>query len=491
MPEPDVLTRWLARAALRMRVNAWLRETTHALCWIAGAVALHQAARVAGAPGAVLVALLPLLLLVAIAGIALCVWRAARQPTLQQAAVAADSRAGLKDELGSAMWFTEHGPRTPMIELLVERAHATARRLQPAEVFPLGLPRAWPFAAASMAGAIVLASLSAPAVSPATAAAPASGPARLVQRAATPGIAGNATDTESPRERLRASAELDTLVRELASDASPQAIAQAIGVRDAASAAQLMEAVRRRQAAAREAGLRAADRPVDQMSDTLAQGILDRLKEITENESARPQRQQANAEPADRPTDALQRELREEMDNVQSSQPGQSSEDELNTRLRAISRNSTGGRQMVRGDAEQVSADAGRTSVGGTGAMGRRVGVSQAGGGNGEQPRADQQASGDAAPVLGKKTQRLAVQLQAVKVEHENDEDTRGADDKFYAATQAQAAQLGYESVRGRGQAVTEQGAARGAMPLAYRQSVRQYMLEQHRREPKSPAAEP
>jgi hypothetical protein len=314
---------------------------------------------------------------------------------------------------------------------------------------------------------------------------------RPVQRAATPGVGGNTTDAESPRDRLRASAELDTLVRELASDATPQAIAQAIGVRDAASAAQLMEAVRRRQAAAREAGLRAADRPVDQMSDTLAQGILDRLKQITENESTGPLRQQANADAADRPTDALQRELREEMDNVQGSQPGQSAEDELNTRLRAISRNSTGGRQTVRGDAEQVSADAGRTSVGGTGAMGRRVGVSQAGGGNGEQPRADQQASGDAAPVLGKKTQRLAVQLQAVKVEHENDGDTRGADDKFYAATQAQAAQLGYEPVRGRGQVGNEQGIERGAMPLAYRQSVRQYMLEQHRREPKPPAAEP
>ena len=119
--------------------------------------------------------------------------------------------------------------------------------------------------------------------------------------------------------------------------------------------------------------------------------------------------------------------------------------------------------------------------------MGRRVGVSQAGGGDGEQPRSNPQGNADAEPVLGKKTQRLAVQLQTVKVEQSADEDRNGAEDAYYAATQAQAAKLDYEAVTAHRRSVNEQEVDRERMPLAYREAVKQYMIEQHRREPKGP----
>jgi hypothetical protein len=218
------------------------------------------------------------------------------------------------------------------------------------------------------------------------------------------------------------------------------------------------------------------------MSEALAQGILERLKELSKEDGAAPAPQPI--EDAGPSTARLQRELRDEMEEVQRSRPGQQSagEDALNTMLRAISRNSTGGRELVRGETEAMQ-DAGRTSVGGGGAMGRRVGVSQAGGGNGEQPRSNADGNADDEPVLGKKTQRLAVQLQMVKVEHSADENRDGAEDAFYAATQAQASKLEYEAVKARSRQGSEGSAGGERTPMAYRDAVKHYMLGQHRKE--------
>jgi len=115
--------------------------------------------------------------------------------------------------------------------------------------------------------------------------------------------------------------------------------------------------------------------------------------------------------------------------------------------------------------------------------MGRRIGVSQAGGGDGEQPRSNPEGNAEAEEVMGKKTQRLAVQLQAVKVEQSADEDPNGAEEAFYAATQAQASKLEYATVAGRERYATEQGTQRERMPMAYRDAVKQYMVGQHGKE--------
>ena len=487
MSERDILTQWLGRTARRLRLNLWLREASAMACWLLCAVALYQALRLIVIVPEVLAALLPLFMLAGLAALARFAWRSSRRPTLAQAAAAADRCADLKDQLGSALWFAEQGTRSPMIQLLLERATFTVRRLEPRKLFPVIVPRALPLAAGLALLAGVLASMSPRVGTPVTnVVAEASGLQKSAKHRTQPVDAQRASDA-SPREQAAANAQLDQLVRELAIDASSEAIAQALGVRDAKSAALLMEAVRRRQAAAQASAAQTARPHAEQMSETLAQGILERLKELTTEEGGVPQTPPPLAD-AEQPTERLQRELRAEMEDVQRSRPGEQSarEQELNTLLRGISRRSNGGRELVRGESDPLQ-EAGRTSVGGGGAMGRRVGVSQAGGGDGEQPRSNPQGNADAEPVLGKKTQRLAVQLQTVKVEQSADEDRNGAEDAYYAATQAQAAKLDYEAVTAHRRSVNEQEVDRERMPIAYREAVRQYMIEQHRREPKGP----
>src|SRR4051812_14938905 len=245
MSERDILTQWLGRAAGRLRLNLWLREASALACWLLLAAVLYQALRVAPVVPAVLTALLPLLVLAALASVALFAWRLSRRPTLAQAAAAADRRADLKDELGSALWFAERHARTPMILLLLARAALTVQRLELTRVFPLVVPRGLPAAAVLALLAIVLACLSPRAAAPLSsseAAVPGSTTKTAKSRSQQEEAA--AADRASKREQAVANAQLDHLMRELANDASPEAIAQALGARDPKSAAQLMEAIR-------------------------------------------------------------------------------------------------------------------------------------------------------------------------------------------------------------------------------------------------------
>jgi hypothetical protein len=480
MSERDILTQWLGRAARRLRLNLWLREASAMACWLLCAAALYQTIRVLLGVPEVVAALLPLFVLGGAGLVALFGWRVSRRPTLAQAAAAADRRADLKDQLGSALWFSQQGAVSPVIALLLERATHTVQRLELERLFPIVVPRGLPIAGLLAVLGVVLAGLSPRVAAPVVNSAATANPAASIKN-----IRRQQTDQESAAvqtQREQAAArQLDDLVRELGSNASPEAIAQALGTRDARSTAQLLDAIRRRQAA-QPGATRAAHPQGEQMSDALAQGILERLKQLSnEGGEAQPP---SPIEDGDRSTARLQRELREEQEDVQRSRPGEQSarEDALNTALRAISRNSTGGREMVRGETE-AQQDAGRTSVGGGGAMGRRVGVSQAGGGNGEQPRSNPDGNDEGDPVLGRKTQRLDVQLQTVKVEQSADDDRNGAEDAFYAATQAQASKLEYENVTARSRQRMEHDASGERTPMAYRDAVRQYMLEQHRRE--------
>jgi hypothetical protein len=482
--ERDVLAQWLGSAAWRLRLDLCLREAAATVCWLLCATVLYQAIRVLLGVHEVLAALLPLFLLCGAALIVLFAWRLSQRPTLQQAAAAADRRANLRDQLGTALWVAQQRPRSPMIELLLERAIQTVQHLEARRLFPVGAPRSLPLAVALMLLAAALACLS-PRVAVTQI------PMAQAGLNASPDAKGRMPPADEdqaadlrPDERATA-VELDRLVRQLAADSSPEAIAQAVGARDARGAAQLLEAIQRLQGSQAGTG-RAAHPQGEQMSDALAQGILDRLKELS-GESAATQPAQPIAD-ADRSTARLQRELREELEDVQRSRPGEQSagEDALNTMLRAMSRNSTGGRDLVRGETEPIR-DAGRTSVGGGGAMGRRVGVSQAGGGNGEQPRSNPDEDDTGEPVPGQKTQRLAVQLQTVKVEQRDDDERNGAEEAFYAATQAQSSKLEYEAVTARSRRGSEQATGSEHMPLAYRDSARQYTLSQHQREPREP----
>jgi hypothetical protein len=220
------------------------------------------------------------------------------------------------------------------------------------------------------------------------------------------------------------------------------------------------------------------------MNAQLAQGILERLQALVESASAGVLEARTDRPAPAQQTAHLTEQLREEVSETQRDKGGRHSEGEthLNDMLRAISRSSVGERQVVQGDGE-LAQDHGRTSLGG-GAMGRRVGVSRAGAGDGERPQGNPGGETMSEPVLGARTERLQAQLQKVRVA--GGEDARleqGSQEDFYAATRAQAAQLDYRAIGVAPTVATEAVVAGEHAPLAYREAVKQYSLRQHRKE--------
>ena len=221
------------------------------------------------------------------------------------------------------------------------------------------------------------------------------------------------------------------------------------------------------------------------MSQQLAKGIVDRLQSLlsqASGESARAGAGQSGSS-AERLTDDLTRELREEMEDAQTGRPGEMSPEEqaLNTTLQAMSRESTGGSEAIRGEANPMQG-LGRTSVG-SGAMGRRINVSTGGAGDGEQPRGNPEGNAEAEPVLGRKTLRLQLQMQTVKLGQPGADDGDGNKESFYAATQAQAASTEYEDVVAEQKGGAEHDTSAEQLPLAYRDAVKEYTVRQHQRE--------
>jgi hypothetical protein len=152
--------------------------------------------------------------------------------------------------------------------------------------------------------------------------------------------------------------------------------------------------------------------------------------------------------------------------------------------LRAINRSSIGRREIA-GGAGEAADEGSRTNAGGGGAMGRRVGVSRAGAEDGERPDGNPAGDAESEPVLGAKTLRLETQLQRVRIESGmGAEEQPGSEEALYAQTRAQAARLGYvEMELARRESSPEMTPASEATPLAYRDAVKRYTLEQHGKE--------
>ena len=241
----------------------------------------------------------------------------------------------------------------------------------------------------------------------------------------------------------------------------------------------MLQALQQQQAAQAIAGP-AAPPQTEQMSATLAEGILERLKDLLRAEAAQPE---ALATNADAPTAQLTEQLRADAQAEKGDPRGQQSAGEamLNDMLRAINRSSIGQREVAGGGGD-AAQEGSRSNVGG-GAMGRRVGVSQAGAEDGERPRGTPTTDAESEPVLGQKTLRLEAQLQKVKVESAASEDQSGGEEALYAQTRAQAARLGYEAVAAQPRQGAEAVVAGEGTPLAYRDAVKRYTLEQHGKE--------
>jgi hypothetical protein len=492
MSERDILLHWLAGAAARLRAARGLRDAGALACVLFGLLALHQILRALAAP-ALIAALAPLWLLVAFAGAVVFAWRVSRRVTLAEAAGAADARAGLKDELKSAYWLgqservAEARGRQALVPLLVRRAAGDAQRLDPRRLFPVRLPVS---IAAAFGLALVAAALGwlSPRVAYPIAGAAPGGALRAERAPAKPGTQAEregsrdtaALPVAAQRSRAAWSA-LDELAAQLPAGVDAEDLKRAIAARDAQRAAQLLAAVQRREAAA---ALHAARPEAEQMNAQLAQGILERLQSLVESGDAGLLDARTDRPAPAQHTAHLTEQLREEVSDAQRDQDGRHSEGEthLNDMLRAISRSSIGERQVVPGDGE-LAEDHGRTSLGG-GAMGRRVGVSRAGAGDGERPQGNPGGNAESEAVLGARTERLRAQLQKVRVAGGEDAQLeQGSEEEFYAATRAQAAQLEYGAAGVAHAAATEAVVSAEQAPLAYREAVKRYSLQQHRKE--------
>ena len=493
MPEPDMIFRRLDHAARRIRLNERLEDGARLFIGVLVLVTGYRLLDAALGPGPVMSALLPLFFLAAATLFVWCVWRLFGRdvllpPDRAAAAIVVDARAGLHNESASALWFATRDFPDDFIRLHISRAAQSLARVDPARLVPLVLPRSLP-------AAVVLLVVSVALLAMPTRIAPVpdtqDGASQLAQRGAGPLAArdssdetGDATDEVSGQLTETAWLKVEKLARELRAGPHSAEVAQAIAARDASKASRLLAGMRQKETALPSTG--AAARPeVEQMSEQLAKGIVDRLQSLL-NEGGG-WSEQAPADDAggtnQRATDDLTRELREEIRDAQESLPGEMSPEEevLNTTLQGMSRDSTGGREVVRGEASPMQG-LGRTSVG-SGAMGRRVGVSTGGAGSGDQPVGDPDGDAEAQPVLGARTMRLQLQMQTVKIDEPDTELSEGSEESFYAATQAQAANTQYQNIVAEQRGGAEQGIGEERLPIAYRDAARAYSVRQHRRE--------
>jgi hypothetical protein len=490
MSDRDLLLGWLASAAARLRWSRRARELGRLACVLVALWLLAEILEILGAPSPVLSALFPLLILSAIASVLLFAWRLARPTTLAQAAGAADDRAGLNDELKSAHWFAQDGARDAFVDLLFTRAAKTAGRLDVRRVFPVGVPRS-----ALAAFALVLVTGALAWLSPRLALPGPREPTPAPAPVAIPGHAARAAG-ESPIEKIAAElysptttgrdpaaewSKLDAMTNELPPGAERQAIKRALAARDARLVSQLLQALQRKRAAAAEQEPAADQQDRQTLAGVAQSNAGGRVPEVSSQEGKAPRDPVANA--ASEGTARVRQKLREQMREENRKLQGTPTQGDvtLNNRLRAVSRNSTRMREVAYGEGEAAEAGS-QTSVDGA-AVGERTGRSRSGGSEGEHPQSSPTGPADTQPVLGARTARLEAQVQEMRVERSDDPQRQETEESFYAATQRQASQLGYEGVAAQSQVQREAALASSQTPMSYREAVKRYFLSQHAKE--------
>jgi len=489
MSEREYLQRWLMIGARRERAGRALTTAGSWACICAAVWLLWQAAGRAGMHPQVIAALLPLLILAAIgAGVAAALPLARRIGT-RQAARLADARAGLHDTLTSAQWFGSQPDTPPAVELLLQRAQGTLQHVDPARVFPLRVPRRFALALALGAGAWALGWNAAPrsgvSVAVGTAAeAPATRPARP-SPAEGPGAdtAAAGQPTARPGGTDALAAQVESLAAALGGRADLGALRAALASGDRAAAARQAQALARRLESDAAGPLPEQE---EKMNAEVAASILERLQQLL-REQTDPAGGPATPANAVESTARLTRQLREEMSVAPPPAPAPTEhlggKPDVDRNVRVLARSNPDGRSAVAGDGEE-EAQGGNARLGG-GAMGRRVGQSRAGAGDGDQDaNANPEGSAQAGEVLGRPTQRLQTQLQQVRVERDEAQAEADApEDARYVLTQWESAQRAYAEVAAQARRGAETASERTETPLAWRESVKQYSLTQHRRD--------
>src|SRR5262245_37797640 len=139
MSDQEVILRALARVRGRLRLRHAVHDLAVVLGMIAGAFLLWRALRLAGDSAPAMTAAAILIALLLWAGGLLLLLRGSlmRRTSLARAAVEADRRAALGDELKTAYWFIEHPMASPWIAAQIERAARSAGALDVSRLLPL------------------------------------------------------------------------------------------------------------------------------------------------------------------------------------------------------------------------------------------------------------------------------------------------------------------------------------------------------------------
>lgn len=428
---------------------------------------------------------------------------------LERAAIEADRRTGLKNELQSAFWFAREQDRSGWISAQLQRAARTAGTLEPVRVVSVHLPRTG--TAALIAGLVALALI-------------ALAPPLVGSAGGQVGTGTSSTHTQALREMVAALPDSE-LTRQLESalqtleraDASPQERQQAMAQAQAAVERMGLEAAAMRDQLY-ELGEALGNQPgLEKVAEALAQGDAGRAAQLLAQieKQNQPAQSAEGASPGAEPVDAgaqepsLEQALLEatQATGRQESAPSREAVQAAMDRLNEIARQlaaanyaneawqSVPGAQ-VQGDqmgeltmgrhARETSAGstpspgAGETRMGG-GSMSQSTTVAQG------QARSEQEggtrmgeglSSTPADPVLGLSAERLEAQLKQSALTGEAADGEAEEDESwYYSESQQQKSMISRREVQARMRFAQAEAGSNGGISIQHRQIVKDYFM--------------
>jgi hypothetical protein len=491
MSARQFLIHWLSQVAGRLRMIRSIHAGATVTFWLLGLVTLYQVLRVAIPHTEVVQALVPLLVIAGVAVVGYGATRAAGGASLSEAAGVADQKANLRDQLKSAYWFAQLPASQPVVEALVQRASQTARERIPQEILPLQVPRsAWGSLGLALLVGILAAlppqwahSVKTPESSAQAAkgaqkdAIPQQGPQVIAQGMASEGPAAARSGPRASAGMAREDevSQEDTDSRGAAGDRQSDDVPKRPAEGDAVAGS------------GGTVGTRAAQNTQRESPSEWLGSVISRLKEMvaqddTEGEDSAPEGSAQGVARAARADNGRTADT----GSANPSPEYRKAERSENSNMALNSLGGIGPRNTLagEGDGEEQS---GRNNSN-AGPLGQRVGTSRAGAGDdGDAPQGDPGGNSEATPVLGKKTQRLAMQLRRVAAQSKSSPDARdedeGTPEAFFSATRSQAARVDVQEAQVTQSVARAEATSAEQTPLAYRALVKDYFLTQHRKE--------
>jgi hypothetical protein len=523
MSDRDKLLSVLRSVDGRLRLNRNLAHLAAALCWVlAGAIAgVLLGALAVGSPGVLGLSLgQSVFAAVALVVVAVLLARVMRPGSLEVAAAEADRRAGLHDLLKSALWFAREPDGSGWTAMVVERAAAGARSLDPRRLVPTVVPRALRTAAVLAAVLAVTVAL-APRLPTLSAMAPGEnvtpGAPEDEAGAALRALAEEAARRGDAAMQSRIEKALAVLERpDATADEKRAALAEAGRIAEQGALEAAADRERLRMLADALAGREEFSEVAKALSEGDARRAADALRKVAEArgetaDAGEPQAEQGRSAATDgAPNESLREALQSAAQNP-GSEGGETQGriakavqhlDEIARRLdaaaaasrtrRKLDAVSTAlnretnlkaarfGQQEGRAEGEGAPESGSADIAGGT--MYRQAAVAR----EQKDGQTDGARSGDASgdapgdPVLGDELSRVEVQyaLERVRSHAEGDADAEGG--RRYAASRQGESAVGYAEVQPLYRRAAEEAMSPESIPLRHRAAVKRFFAQEH-----------